>query len=106
MAFYSQLIQVMHCSEQHIRCECGVRNRRVGQDLSQPANVMGQPQFRNGVEAGRLAASSIEVPVLDKSSSLALLLPTILGVCGEASQQVLRRNRLIYQVPQLSSSFF
>jgi len=62
-------------------CECGVWNRRVGQVLSQPAKAVGQPQFRNGVDAGRLATSFIEVPVIDKSSSLALHLPTRLDVC-------------------------
>jgi len=90
-------------------CECGAWNHLVGQVLSQPANAEGQPQFRNGVDAGRLALSSIEVPVLDKSSLLALPLPTRLGVRWEASQRVLHWTRLIYQVPQpflrLFSSF-
>jgi len=90
-----------------LACECGVWNRRVGQVLSQPAKAEGQPQFQNGVEAGRLAASSVEVPVQDKLSSLALLLPTSLGVWWEMSQRVLHQTRLIYQVPRPSSlSFF
>lgn len=88
-------------------CECGIWNRRNGQVLSQPAIAERQPHFRNGVDAGRLAASSNEVPVLNKSSSLNILLPTRLGVWREASQRVLRRTRLIYHVPQPSSfSFF
>ena len=52
----------------------------LGRVLPQPAQAEGQPQFRNGVGAGRLAASSIELPELDKSRSLILDLPRSLGV--------------------------